>query len=70
MGNTDKLLPCPFCGASGDSFVSVNKSYDNYYVKCFECGARSGVCETEEDAFCVWNTREEAERALKGGVEE
>ena len=57
MDKKEKLLPCPFCGASGDSFVSVNKSYDNYFVKCFECGAKSGVCEDEETAVDAWNRR-------------
>lgn len=57
--NIKPLQPCPFCGASGDTFVSVNKSWESFYVKCFECGARSGLCEDEETAQAAWNRREE-----------
>ena len=52
-----KLKPCPFCGAEGDSFVSLNKRYDNHFVKCFSCGATSGMCDSEETATEVWNER-------------
>ena len=53
-----KLLPCPFCGASGISFVSNQRAFDFWYVKCFYCGARSGRSEDEKTSVDAWNTRE------------
>lgn len=52
------LRPCPFCGSSRDDFVSlVEYKADVYRVKCFECGAESGKCETILDAVDEWNRR-------------
>lgn len=59
-----KLSPCPFCGAEGIDFVSLNHAFDSWYVKCFYCGAMTGKCEDEETAFFAWNERPAEERYL------
>lgn len=35
MNNTEKLLPCPFCG--GKAFMKVNPQTLNCYVNCPKC---------------------------------
>ena len=55
-----KLLPCPFCGSEGKSFidvVSINNSF--HVIRCFECGAQSGLAGTVEEAAAAWNRRED-----------
>ena len=48
---------CPFCG-SDEGFLTV-MVYDRniFSVKCCECGAESGKCETEKEAIEAWNRR-------------
>lgn len=62
--NTDKLLPCPFCGAS-DAFVE-RKDYSSAYVQCNNCIAGGPVEDQESDdeempgagaAITAWNRR-------------
>lgn len=56
----DKLKPCPFCGGKAEFYATC---MDYAYVKCRECGARTGNIElsyeyaTKDVAIEAWNRR-------------
>ena len=52
----EKLKPCPFCGASGETILKQDL-YKPYYVICRNCGARIEVRKKEE-VVREWNRRE------------
>lgn len=65
---TKKLLPCPFCGASGEDIdfgecnVPRNNIYNGFdYVQCTECGAEirayRGDMPPMMEAVEKWNQR-------------
>lgn len=49
-----KLEPCPFCGGSA-AFETFNEGKET--VRCEDCKASLGYCETTEEAACFWNRR-------------
>lgn len=59
------LKPCSFCGAHGRNVIEVKKETYLYdlkpctviYVKCIECGGRSGYAASEQEARGNWNKR-------------
>jgi Lar family restriction alleviation protein len=63
----DWLLPCPFCGCSGDVTSGIRGSVFVFYITCISCGANGekfdGKFESEvkQKAFDAWNKRYEPE---------
>lgn len=67
MSDTEKLLPCPFCGGEAETDeehtdnggVEVYyREYHTYIVKCKECGARIVNCwGGMEQVIRQWNSR-------------
>jgi hypothetical protein len=67
-----ELLPCPFCGASGDYYeeqlgmlkatfvpLGVHGQDRLYFVKCIRCDARGpGAANYRDVAIKRWNKRE------------
>ena len=49
---SDKLKPCPFCGKLHHE-VSDYKPV--YRVECTFCGAKTGNCNSEQEAIKAWN---------------
>ncbi|MCR9214799.1 MAG: Lar family restriction alleviation protein [Proteobacteria bacterium] len=47
------LLPCPFCGGSGDSDFHT----DDNFIYCGDCGGQRVTSDTPEEAIEAWNTR-------------
>lgn len=66
MEEQEKLLPCPFCGASQDSgnVCIVGGDVENaqvktwLWVKCRACGAETRGDETPAESAKNWNRRE------------
>ncbi|MDE5978303.1 MAG: Lar family restriction alleviation protein [Turicibacter sp.] len=59
MNDTEKLLPCPFCGGQSLRFGTSLKTFGtDIYIQC-ECGGRVQIC--EEYGYIElkkrWNTR-------------
>ena len=63
----EKLKPCPFCGGKAEyhceehdwsdcGYLSTAKYYDAY-VECENCGARTEIFDTKEEAISAWNKR-------------
>jgi len=56
-----KLKPCPFCGSSASEEWHMNSFWNEEFpVVCCDndqCGARTGYCDSEEEAVEVWNKR-------------
>lgn len=54
-----ELLPCPFCGAAGDSLMVEHLEgtilHPAHQVRCDNCGASSGY--TSHNCREAWNTR-------------
>lgn len=50
-----KLEPCPFCGS--DDVVFGAGLEDEYYVECWDCGAKIESYNGMEDAVAGWNAR-------------
>lgn len=49
----EKLKPCPFCGSEK---VELLAGVGFSWVRCFGCGAQSGVVfTTKEDTIKAWN---------------
>lgn len=55
--NKIKLLPCPFCGGEFDSFLNIVNDWNGFYIKCYCCGARSGVADDMQTCVDAWNER-------------
>lgn len=56
MSDTEKLLPCPFCGNK-----DIRKNRIHYWdisIEC-DCGAKLQICEEygEEELIRRWNKR-------------
>lgn len=49
-----KLLPCPFCGGSGNP---KNMRKLTFFVKCNKCSASTGMYIKKEEALAAWNRR-------------
>ena len=50
-----ELRNCPFCGKQD---AKIFQEDECFYVQC-NCGICTVICETEEGAKSVWNTRAE-----------
>ena len=56
--DTSHHLPCPFCGIKETGYVKGAGSMGVFIaVKCENCGARTGLQRSREDADIAWNTR-------------
>jgi Lar family restriction alleviation protein len=51
----EKLKPCPGCGKE-DIYITAG-AWMKYIVICRDCGFRSGLRDTPEEATEAWNTR-------------
>lgn len=53
------LKPCPFCEATYISLRDDSECQKKFpfYAECQNCGARSGVCDSPETVFELWNSR-------------
>ena len=49
-----ELAPCPFCRSRATMNKGLSTVY-YYFVKCWECGARTHFELTEEEAARRWN---------------
>lgn len=54
-----KLKPCPFCGGKAAAIWNGAFDKDNYWVRCWECGAETPIYESEKEAKEAWNRRAE-----------
>jgi Lar family restriction alleviation protein len=57
--DTDKLLPCPFCGGEGELY---EPNEEVAVIACLQCNAEGGYyggedSSTPDDAIRLWNTR-------------
>ena len=61
---SEKLLPCPFCGESNITWESrPNREYmshEEFNVICTRCRASTDRMETKEIAIDKWNVRQPA----------
>jgi Lar family restriction alleviation protein len=49
---------CPFCGGEGQQYEgTADEAGERHFVECVQCGARSGIYATEEDALKAWQMR-------------
>lgn len=52
------IKPCPMCGGNGETYNHMpNAMGYEWRVICRECGAESGIYDTEKDAISAWNRR-------------
>lgn len=51
---SDKLKPCPFCGAEARLV-----GHYPYSITCCNCRATTVICNTPDDAIDAWNNRVE-----------
>ena len=49
-----ELKPCPFCGSED---LECTEACGENWVKCWDCGAMSGLREKEIDCGEAWNRR-------------
>lgn len=67
---SEKLKPCPFCGASDQVHFSVDRAWHNTFVRCWKCNATGpwqyGDMDETESAVAAWNRC--APSADKAGV--
>lgn len=61
---TNGLEKCPFCGRETaklqERFNFLTGAKKLYYIQCSSCGALTRECETNFEAFEIWNTRRKA----------
>lgn len=50
----EKLKSCPFCGGEART---IPYSFEDFAVRCKECGCGTGIYDTEEEAIEAWNRR-------------
>lgn len=58
---TSDLLPCPFCGMTGETEVDCGGSKDRWWARCYnpKClyDVSTNIFDTEAEAIAAWNTR-------------
>lgn len=61
-----ELKRCPFCGGEAVTAEAYNIKLKKFLpiVKCFDCGCKTPMAETFEEAIDAWNTRKPMERIL------
>ena len=72
MMESNKLLPCPFCGGeAGMDADKIGKGKELYYVYCKnDCITQYGYSYSKEEAIQSWNTRKPMERIVERVEEE
>ena len=50
---SDKLKPCPFCGAH----AKIKTLFDDFYIEIFEGRATRAIYATKQEAIDAWNRR-------------
>lgn len=50
----EALKPCPFCG---DEDIQEYNECNHVWLECPECGGRTKMCRTLEEAEAMWNRR-------------
>ena len=50
---SDKLKPCPFCGAH----AKIQTLFDDFYIEIFEGRATRAIYATKQEAIAAWNRR-------------
>jgi len=62
---SEKLLPCPFCGAEDkylvQAFTQATETFAFWSVECSFCGVEVADDESQERADAAWNTRAPAD---------
>ena len=58
-----KLKRCPFCG--GEAELDCDNGFNNWFVKCKECGCKTPTKIAEYVAIEAWNTRVPMERIIE-----
>lgn len=60
MNDTEKLLPCPFCG--GEAELNIKKGFNReivfVFVGCSNCQSSTRTYSTEAGAVEAWNKRD------------
>lgn len=53
------VLPCPFCGASGDDVnLDYNRDISQFWIHCWKCRADGPLTNyNANDTEALWNTR-------------
>ena len=54
------LKECPFSGCATVCIVATDEEPENYYAQCDECDATGPLCANRNDAYKMWNRRDEA----------
>ena len=49
----EELRKCPFCGGKARAV----RSSEEYWVRCFDCGAEIAICDSKPEAITAWNRR-------------
>lgn len=55
QSKSDTDARCPFCGGEGE--ILHNWSTQEYFIRCSECGGRTGIAYTPEKARELWERR-------------
>lgn len=56
MDDFEELRRCPFCAGFGNPKTNLDRS--RWVIECYDCDARTGEYDTEEEAIEAWETRE------------
>ena len=59
-----KLKPCPVCGGKPAAMWNGAFDKDNFWVRCWECGAATSIYESEKEAKEAWNRRANMSKAV------
>lgn len=65
MNSTEDLFPCAHC-PTGNGFLIHFPTTDTYEAGCTDCGIRTGMCLSRQEAVNKWNRREGSETAMRG----
>ena len=49
----EELRKCPFCGGKARAV----RSSEEFWVRCFDCGAEIAICDSKPEAITAWNRR-------------